>query len=105
MSGLILELPFNCHHVVSNDISDDSFQVIMVVLDAMRRVFTRSQFTKTLASVAFDFIRPVVSFEPRWADWKRVKSGTYNRIQLEFHDTRRRPLKHTTLTLVLKVKK
>ena len=91
-SGLILELPFNRHHVVWNDISADSFQVIVVVLNVMRRVFTGSQFTKTLATVEFDFTKSVVSFEPRWADWKRVKPGTYNRMLLEFHDTCGRPL-------------
>ena len=77
----------------------------MVALDVIRCVFTGSQFTKTLATVEFNFTQPVVSFETRWADWKRIKPGTYNGMLLGFHDMRGGPLKNTTLTLVLQVKK
>ena len=91
--------------MVWNDISEDSFQVIVVALNMMQHIFTGSQFTKTLAKVEFNFTKSVVSFEPRWADWKRVKPSTYNPMLLEFHDTSGRPFKNTTLTLVLKVKK
>ena len=66
-SGLTIELPFNRHHIVWNDVSDDSFQVIVVALDVMHGVFTGSQFTKTLATVEFDFTQPMVNFRPQWA--------------------------------------
>ena len=87
-SGLIIELPFNHHHVVWNDVSDDSFQVIVVALDMMHRVFTGSQFTKTMAMVNFDVTQPMVNFRSQWADLKCVEPGIYNRLRLEFHDTR-----------------
>ena len=86
-SGLTIELPFNGHHVVWIDVSDDSFQVTVVALEVMHRVFTRSQFTKTLATVEFDFTQPVVNFRPQCGDWKCVEPGTYNHLRLEFHDT------------------
>ena len=74
--------------MVWNDVSDDSFQVIVVALDVMKHVFTRSQFSKTLTMVEFDFTQAVVNFRPQWADWKRIEPGSYNRLQLKFHDPR-----------------
>ena len=40
--------------MVWNDVSDDSFQVIVVALDVTKRVFSGLQFTKALATVEFD---------------------------------------------------
>lgn len=77
---LTIELPFHRGHIIWNNILDDSFQVVVVALDVMQRVFTGSQFTKTLAMVEFDFTGTVINYKPQWDDWKKVEPGLYDQL-------------------------
>ena len=98
---LKIELPYPSSTVVWNVVSDRSSQSIFVSTLMVKKQFTGTKYTNTLAFFPLDPSKETIAYEPYSADWKRVQPGLLNRFEIEFHDSAGRPFSNLTLTFVL----
>lgn len=98
---LKIELPYPSSTVIWNVVSDRSSQSMFVSSLLVKKQFTGTQYTNTLAFFPLDPSKETIAYEPWSADWKRVAPGLLNRFELEFHDSAGRPFANLTLSFVL----
>ena len=102
---LTISLPFHKDTFIWNGISTNSFQMMVVGLDKMKRTFTGTDLTKTLAVVPIHPNQASVDYQPFIPIWKTLQMGLHTFLNLTFQDTRGNPFKNTTLNLVLQFRK